>query len=572
MDAKFRKAIITGAERVSAWSAVLDEINVFPVADGDTGRNLNISLSPLRKSVVDSSIIVERLLLAARGNSGNIAARFFTGFISATAFDNLPEAARTGRELAWKAVRDPVVGTMLSVFDSFAGFLSEDPPVETDDYLTTLIDRLAATTLETREQLPKLQRAGVVDAGALGMFIYLEGFLRNYCRSKKQFFPIGSYFKEALAISESFREADENGYCVDTVIQAGNGIKEKLDRLTETDDSVVVMSGKDYVKVHLHTDDIESTRQRFESIGTVMHWADDHIGGQIEAFRHKAGHRPVHIVTDAAGSLTREDAHRMGITLLDSYITIGDRSLQETLYSAKELYSAMRNGIKVSTAQASDFERRQIYQRVLDRHERILYLSVGSVYTGNYAAAVQFKKDNHLDDRFTVIDTTAASGRLALIVLVTARFAEQTDDPQAVIDFSRRVTGQCQEYIFLDRLKYLAAGGRLSKKNAFFGDMLNIKPVVSPKADGARKVGGVRSHKGQVRFALEQLEMALPADSAPLVMLEYSDNKSWVEDTVKPEVVHHYPEAELILQPLSLTSGAHMGPGTWAVAFMAKAD
>jgi DegV family protein with EDD domain len=246
--------------------------------------------------------------------------------------------------------------------------------------------------------------------------------------------------------------------------------------------------------------------------------------------------------------------------------------LQETLYSAEELYSAMRNGVKVSTAQASDFERQQIYQRVLDRHERILYLSVGSVYTGNYAAAVQFKTDNRLDDSFSVIDTTAASGRLGLIVLATARFAEQTDDPQAVIDFSSRIIDHCDEYIFLDRLKYLAAGGRLSKKNAFFGDMLNIKPVVSPKADGARKVGGVRSRRGQVRFALEQLEKALPAESAPLIMLEYSDNKSWVDDVVKPEIVRRYPDVELILQPLSLTSGAHMGPGTWAMAFMAKAD
>jgi DegV family protein with EDD domain len=570
LDTHLQKAIITGAERVAAWSAVLDEINVFPVADGDTGRNLNISLSPLRKTAIDPQKTVERLLLAARGNSGNIAARFFSGFITATAFENLPEAARKGRDLAWKAVRDPVPGTMLSVFDSFAGFLSEEPPVENDTYLTALIDQLAATTLETREQLPRLQRAGVVDAGALGMFIYLEGFLRNYFISKDHFFPIGPYFKEALDISDSFEETDETGYCVDTVIRIENGMKDKLDRLTETDDSVVVMADRDFVKVHLHTGNIESTRQRLESIGKVVRWAEDHIGKQIEAFQQKADSRPIHIITDAAGSLTREDARRMGITLLDSYITVGDHSLQETLYSAEELYSAMRNGVKVSTAQASDFERQQIYQRVLDRHEQVLYLSVGSVYTGNYSAAVQFKKDNCLNDCFTVIDTTAASGRLGLIVLATARFADQTDDPRSVIEFSSRIIEQCDEYIFLDRLKYLAAGGRLSKKNAFFGDMLNIKPVVSPKADGARKVGDVRSRRGQVRFALEQLEKALPAESAPLIMLEYSDNKSWVDDVVKPEIVRCYPDVELILQPLSLTSGAHMGPGTWAMAFMAN--
>jgi DegV family protein with EDD domain len=154
--------------------------------------------------------------------------------------------------------------------------------------------------------------------------------------------------------------------------------------------------------------------------------------------------------------------------------------------------------------------------------------------------------------------------------MATARFAEQTEDPQAVIDFARRAIDLCDEYIFLDRLKYLAAGGRLSRKNAFFGDMLNIKPVVSPKAEGARKVGGARSRKGQLRFAIEHLERAISQDSASFVMLEYSDNKAWVEGAVKPEISGRFPKAELILQPLSLTSGAHMGPGTWAVAFMPR--
>ena len=568
MDTQFSKAIITGAERVAAWSDVLDEINVFPVADGDTGRNLNISLSPLRKPGNTAENTVRRLLMAARGNSGNIAARFFAGFLTATAFEQLPAAVREGRTLAWEAVRDPVSGTMLTVFDTITDFFAEKPPIQSDAYLIALIERLAAATLATREGLPKLKRAGVVDAGALGMFIYLEGFLRQYCREKDHFFPISTYFAEALNISTSFQEADEGGYCIDTVIQVGDGGEERLARLTEMDDSVVVIADRDYVKVHLHTEDIGSARQRFESIGRVVRWADDDIGGQIEAFSRAAGSRPVHIMTDAAGSLTREDAHRMGITLLDSYITAGDRSLQETLYSAEELYGAMRNGVKISTAQASDFERHQFYRRVIDQHSRVLYLCVGSVYTGNYAAARQWKEDNELDERFTVLDTTAASGRLGVIVMATARFAEQTKDPQAVIDFACRAIDLCDEYIFLDRLKYLAAGGRLSRKNAFFGDMLNIKPVVSPKAEGARKVGGVRSRKGQLRFAIEHLEKAISQNSTSFVMLEYSDNKAWVEGAVKPEISRRFPEAELIVQPLSLTSGAHMGPGTWAVAYM----
>ncbi|HRS83624.1 MAG TPA: DegV family protein, partial [Smithellaceae bacterium] len=76
------------------------------------------------------------------------------------------------------------------------------------------------------------------------------------------------------------------------------------------------------------------------------------------------------------------------------------------------------------------------------------------------------------------------------------------------------------------------------------------------------------NQKDQIKMALEKLAAGLRNSSRALIMLEYSDNRQWVEKTVRPMVVERYPDAELIIQPLSLTSGAHMGPGTWAVAFL----
>ena len=89
MDAPFAQALIAGVERVTAWADLLDEINVFPVADGDTGRNLVVSLSPLRRIALGREQIIRELLLSARGNSGNIAARFFSGLLMADASTNL---------------------------------------------------------------------------------------------------------------------------------------------------------------------------------------------------------------------------------------------------------------------------------------------------------------------------------------------------------------------------------------------------------------------------------------------------------------------------------------------------
>ncbi len=229
-------------------------------------------------------------------------------------------------------------------------------------------------------------------------------------------------------------------------------------------------------------------------------------------------------MTDAAGSVNRENMAELGVTLLDSYITVGEKSLPETHFAPEELYAAMRRGVKVSTSQASVFERHEHYQSVLQRYPRVLYLCVGSVFTGNYAAALEWKKANDPEDRFTIIDTGAASGRLGLLVVATARFARETRDAEAVIRFARENAARCQEYVFLDKLQYLAAGGRLSRSGAFFGDMLHMKPVISPLAEGARKVGVVRNRTEQLAFALEKLAADLTGNEKALIMLEYTDN------------------------------------------------
>jgi hypothetical protein len=97
--------------------------------------------------------------------------------------------------------------------------------------------------------------------------------------------------------------------------------------------------------------------------------------------------------------------------------------------------------------------------------------------------------------------------------------------------------------------------------------MLKMKPVISPQPEGAKKVGVVRHRKDQIKMALAKLAEALGPDEHALIMLEHSDNLDQVA-AFGGELKKLYPRAEILLQPLSLTSGAHMGPGTWGVAFL----
>ena len=569
MEATFAQALIAGVERVTAWADLLDEINVFPVADGDTGRNLVISLAPLRRMATGRENTVKELLLAARGNSGNIAARFFSGLLKADAPEDLLDAIRQGRQRAWQAVADPKAGTMLTVFDALVDALEEGMATYDVPWRERVLKRLEGAVLSTAETLPRLKAAGVVDAGALGIFIFLDGFLDSLTGSYGAFRPITEIFAGRLQLSPAFREEDVTGCCIDTVLHARGHDADAARRLSALGQDVVVLQDGDVLKVHLHAEDGKKARGDLAAFGQVLRWASDDLGVQVHSFRKQREEGIIHIMTDAAGSVSRRNAAELGMTLLDSYITIGERALPETHLDPAELYEAMRRGDRVSTSQASLFERHQCYRSALERHPRVLYLCVGSAFTGNYAVAMQWKRENDPDDRFTLVDTGAASGRLGLLALAAARFACETRDTDAVIRFARDAAVRCQEYIFLDQLRYLAAGGRLSRTGAFAGDLLRMKPVISPLADGARRMGVVRDRAGQLHFALEKLEGALEGEGKKaLIMVEHTDNAPWVAETVQPEIARRYPEAEILLQPMSLTSGAHMGPGTWAVAFL----
>jgi DegV family protein with EDD domain len=563
----FRQALVTGVERLSAWSDILDQINVFPIADGDTGRNLVISLAPLRRPDRDTQSLSRDLLLSARGNSGNIASWFFQYFIHASSMDDLFDAVRLGRDHAWQAVHDPRPGTMLSFFDALAAGLSDVDASSNHEEIAVILINLEHTVRDTTNQQPKLQKAGVMDAGALGMFLYFEGFFHVLTGGRIHLRDVTETFRDGIQVSPSYNEEPEAGYCVDTVLRSVADAGEAAQVLASFCDSVVVTRKDAYVKVHFHTHDREDARRKLVHLGQVIDWAEDDLYQQTSAFVESVREPVIHIMTDAAGSLTRQEAKTLGMSLLDSYIIIGERSLPETYFSPEELYGAMRSGTRVSTAQSSVFERHQIYASVMSRHKSVLYLCVGSAFTGNYRVVMDWKREHDPEDHLKVIDTGTASGRLGVIALAVADYAFKANDSGKVIEFSRQAISRSEEYIFLDCLEYVAAGGRLSTTGALFGDMLRMKPIVSPMAEGARRVGVVRNRKDQLHFAMEALGRALQPQDKALIMLEYSDNLSWVEE-VGSKVTMRYPKAQIIVHPLSLTSGSHMGPGTWAVAFL----
>jgi len=564
----FMNALALGYERIVAWADILDRINVYPVPDGDTGRNLAITLAACRNISGDPDSLSREILLSARGNSGNIVAGFLAGFLTCKDLSFLPASAEAGRDLAYRAVPNPQQGTMISLFDTLVTSLKKNPPEETGRWVEAVIHDMEDTVKNTREQLPELKEAGVVDAGALGMLVFFDPLLNTLAGHPVRPSLFTDTLKDSFNVSGSWQERNYQGYCFDVLLKIDHEEQEVVKHIMDVGESVVAMPHGECLKVHLHATDRERARQDLAAIGAILSWAEDDLAEQTFRFSEPRKNQAIHIMTDAAGSITKNLAQSLGITLLNSYIAVGNRFLPETYVDPSQLFVSMKAGAKVSTGQASVVERHECYNNVMRIHDRVLYLCVGSFYTGNYDVATQWKTQNDPEDRMTIIDTGVASGKLGLVARAAAELSLTVSDPMKVIAFARGAIQNIQEYIFLDTLQFLAAGGRMSKTGAFFGDVFHIKPIISPYPDGARKIGVVRSTKDQVKFAFRHLEQDIPKDRKATLLLEYTDNREWLEGEIKPEIERRFPLVKVILQSLSLTSAAHMGPGSWGVAFL----
>lgn len=559
-----------GYERIVAWADILDRINVYPVPDGDTGRNLAITLAACRNISEDPDSLSREILLSARGNSGNIVAGFLAGFLTYKDLSSLPASAEAGRDLAYRAVPNPQQGTMISLFDTLVTSLKKNPPEETGRWVEAVIHDMEETVRNTREQLPELKKAGVVDAGALGMLVFFDPLLNTLAGRAVRPSLFMDNLKDSFNLSGSWQDRNYQGYCLDVLLKIDHEEQEVVKHIMDVGESVVAMPNGECLKVHLHATDRERTRQDLTAIGAILSWAEDDLAEQTFRFSEPRKNQTIHIMTDAAGSMTRDLAQRLGITLLNSYIAVGNRFLPETYVDPSQFFAAMKAGAKVSTSQASVAERHECYNNVMKFYDRVLYLCVGSFYTGNYDVAIQWKAENDPEGRMTILDTGVASGKLGLVARAAAELSLTVSDPMKVIAFARGAIQKVQEYIFLDTLQFLAAGGRMSKTGAFFGDVLRIKPIISPFPDGARKIGVVRSTRDQVKFAFRHLEQDIPKDQKAALLLEYTDNKEWLETEIKPEIERRFPLVKVILQSLSLTSAAHMGPGSWGIAFLTE--
>ena len=280
-----RDSILSGANNLANQRARVDELNVFPVPDGDTGTNMSMTIGSARaelESLADdctvetaSKVVASAMLRGARGNSGVISSLLFRGFSKAlkekktASAADLVAALQKGVEGAYKAVMKPTEGTMLTV----ARVASEeaakaDASAMTAAQMWELICNAAQTALDnTPNQLPVLKKAGVVDAGGQGLmciflgmlsvmrdgkFIQLEEAPAKKAKLSTDGADKGVYTDDLMTVEDIV-----NGYCTQFLVNKNeNASSDKLRAFLESNgDSVVVIEDDEVINCHVHTQD-----------------------------------------------------------------------------------------------------------------------------------------------------------------------------------------------------------------------------------------------------------------------------------------------------------------------------
>ena len=270
--ARFRRMVISAAAAVENKMQQINELNVFPVPDGDTGTNMSMTLNAaandLRKGEENdlgkvSSIVSSALLRGARGNSGVILSLLFRGFSKEfkgkTEADGAAFAAAIGKgvEAAYKAVMRPAEGTILTVARVSAAAAAEEAEENCDieHILVFLVDACRNAVAETVNQNPVLQKAGVVDAGGQGFLVALEGMLSSLRGNDITASAPAGDVKTEADFSDFSTEDITFGYCTEFIVNRENDKDPELLRpfLNNLGDSLVLVADEEIIKVHVHT-------------------------------------------------------------------------------------------------------------------------------------------------------------------------------------------------------------------------------------------------------------------------------------------------------------------------------
>lgn len=476
-----KRMIASALLRLEEQREEINRINVFPVPDGDTGNNMVITLRGALAAVWEKeygndfprfcSDFEEGLLWSISGNAGTISGAFLRGFweifskregVEFQGSAILFAALSFGKNYAWKAVQAPKAGTMLDVITA-AYEAAKNYPDDGDlrGMFDAAVEAAKNDLPNTQARMKVLKDAGVVDAGAKGFVVMLEGLRDGLFLEGAIHLPPGIFEEE---ISETISDIKEDTnltfpYEAQFILEPyalGLLDPEFTHGLSSMGDSLDLFRTSDgsRVRVHIHTDNLEAVQAHAEKYGDIF---DLNIIDMREEIKARKEKRKVWIVSDAGADLAWEILGK-GVTLVPFGLDFPERrNLSGTFY--EKMLRAKR---APSTSQPSSGVFKEKIKKALTFGEHALVITVSSHVSGSYNSAMNAKNALGAEgERVWVFDSLNASCGQALLVERAVSLAQNGKSISEILSELSRIQKKISMYGYLKDARYMIRGGRL---------------------------------------------------------------------------------------------------------------
>ncbi len=578
---------IAGARKVIANQIELNKINVFPVNDGDTGTNLAStirsvieSLHPHRSYKITADRIAEATLMNARGNSGIIFAQFFyglsneTGDVKSVNLKQFAESIQRSVKYIYEAVAIPVEGTMLTVIREWADYIykSWNKFSDFNHMLLSSHDILKKSLVETKSKLKVLAKANVVDAGAKGFVLFVEGIIDYiYSRNLKELILAKAETTAFPKMEEVISENVEFRYCTEAILKNTTISQHDLMSLLQNYGDSAVIAGSDKMRrIHIHTNNPADLFYNLKDFGTMtFQKADDMIRQSESVFKRKY---KIALVTDSTCDLSDKILDHYQIHMLPININFGENLyLDKITIRPDQFYSLLNESPDYpKSSQINETAFVNLYSHLASHYDSIIAVHLsdkfsGTFFTSQKAAQIVSKE---FDKPISVINSKGISGSLGLIVLRIARAIESGNLHKQIVTSAEKWINDTRIFVSVRTLKYLVRGGRVSHFKGIIAKLLNINPIVSVDETGKAvvfdKAFNQRTNMEKVMGYVKKITGEKKIWNYIVMHANNQEAADWYTKEME-SLIGEKPVSVVNISPVI---GAHSGIGAAAVAFM----
>ncbi len=581
----FFHALKQGCLNLIRQKEQLNQINVFPVADGDTGDNMAATaLSIVQNCQPEPELpltlkrVSDAAINGARGNSGMIFSAFFNGMyqhlpkqpqIDSQAFVDMMQNTMTSVR---QSILNPMEGTIITVMDCWAASLKEKLSSShgIHDLIQSTLTPLKQALKQTEQKLEILKSSGVVDAGALGFLYFVEGFYDFVRQPEKKFDE--DFDSSQISIDEgphvTPNQCPDKRFCTEALLTADFLDKGLLSEYLQAAGNSIVLSGNDQrCRFHIHCDEPAELFQQLTELGQLEQPKVDDMLRQFQTL-HDRKHS-IALVTDTSMNLPQSFLDEHQIHLIPLQLFLDEHQLLDHYCMPKEaIYSKLKQ-LKTypKTSMPNVHKTREKLHQLSEHYSDVLVISLSKALSGthDHFQLLASEKNN-----IHVINSKQTAGSLGLLVKYAAELIHQGKAIEEIKNILLEQVKYTRTFVLIDQFDALVRSGRVSTFSAKIATWANIKPLITLNSEGAVEVFEKSFSQQKALQKLiahtEALHQKSPIQTYSIIHADAEENAH--ELARRMEELLGFPP--LFIEFTSSALGLHVGQGSLALSLLCE--